>query len=44
MEERLYYGWGIAVYHLDSFNSVVLDNGNIIKHFKGETAWSDAER
>ena len=44
MIETLQYGWGISVMHLDSMNSIVINEGLSVKPFRGETAWSDAER
>jgi hypothetical protein len=37
------YGHGITV-ESDSMSGVVRVNGKVVKKFKGETAWSDAER
>ena len=44
MTEVMDFGWGIRVEHDDAaLVSKVIDNGKL-KTFKGETAWSDAER
>jgi hypothetical protein len=37
------YGHGITV-ESDSMSGIVRVNGKIVKKFRGETAWSDAER
>jgi hypothetical protein len=38
------FGFGIEVEHLDNMRSIVLDNGEFVKEFRGEFAWSNAER
>ena len=43
MTETLEYGWGVVVKHYDNMNSAVIDNGKT-KKFRGEYAWSNAER
>lgn len=37
------YGHGITV-ESDSMSGIVRVNGKAVKKFRGETAWSDAER
>ena len=45
MTETLQFGWDICVVHDDAnLTSYVIDDGKTVKVFRGETAWSDAER
>lgn len=41
--ETLDHGYGITT-DTDSMHGVVKQDGKIIKKFRGEVAWSDAER
>ena len=42
--ESFDYGHGITHTDHDSFSSSVNVRGKTVKRFKGETAWSDAQR
>ena len=42
--EIIEYGYGIEAQHITNMQSLVVDNGKVIKLCKGETAWMDAER
>ena len=38
------FGHGVIAVHYDGDTSRVFDNGHIVGQYRGETAWSDAER
>jgi hypothetical protein len=42
--EHYTYGNGISHIDHDDFNSTVLADHRVVKRFKGESAWSDAQR
>ena len=37
-------GEGISYTHHDDMKSTVQDSGKVVKRFKGESAWSNAQR
>ena len=44
-DQTVSFGHGVIVVHFDlAMTSRVFDNGSIAAAFRGETAWSDAER
>jgi hypothetical protein len=43
MTERIDFGFGVTVEHIDNDTSYVYDKGNALL-FQGESAWSNAER
>ena len=42
--ERVAFGWDVFAVHVDAFRSYVEDAGRVVRSFRGESAWSDAER